>query len=157
VAHRQAGLGSLGRERFTAISEWRGGRIAREAKALLPSACVWPMGATGEKKILYAEILRRAVRAADPFVSVQRGWLLRRLSPYCSRIELFQLRRGHEEKKLLEATGRELANVHLGSPSAVSAVRRDLKRRSPKWLRQAAEIMAKETKKDWREWAKQFA
>ncbi len=33
VVHRVAGLGSLGRERFTAIAEWRGGKIAREVKA----------------------------------------------------------------------------------------------------------------------------
>src|SRR5580704_4116501 len=32
--HRVAGLGSLGRQRFVAIAMWRGGKIAREAKAL---------------------------------------------------------------------------------------------------------------------------
>ena len=34
VAHRRAGMGSLGRERFTAIADWRGGKIARR-----PSRC----------------------------------------------------------------------------------------------------------------------
>ncbi len=33
VAHRVAGLGNLGRERYVAIADWDGGRIAREAKA----------------------------------------------------------------------------------------------------------------------------
>jgi uncharacterized protein (DUF2252 family) len=39
IVHRVAGLGSLGRERYVAIADWRGGSIAREAKALAPSAC----------------------------------------------------------------------------------------------------------------------
>src|SRR6266705_1105637 len=34
IVHRVAGLGSLGRQRFVALAVWRGGRIAREAKAL---------------------------------------------------------------------------------------------------------------------------
>src|ERR1700682_1421982 len=44
VVHRLAGLGSLGRQRFVALGEWDGGLIAREAQALLPSACVWGGG-----------------------------------------------------------------------------------------------------------------
>src|SRR5271170_3566364 len=38
LAHRVAGLGSLGHLRVVAIAEWKGGRVAREAKALTPSA-----------------------------------------------------------------------------------------------------------------------
>src|SRR6202161_2793821 len=34
VVHRLAGLGSLGRRRFVALAQWRGGSIAREAKEL---------------------------------------------------------------------------------------------------------------------------
>src|SRR5580698_4573680 len=41
VVRRQAGLGSLGQERFVAIGDWEGGLIAREAKAMMPSACSW--------------------------------------------------------------------------------------------------------------------
>ena len=41
VFERSAGVGSLGRRRFVAIAEWTGGLIAREAKALVPSAAVW--------------------------------------------------------------------------------------------------------------------
>ena len=44
VVRRQAGLGSLGQQRFVAIGEWQGGCVAREAKAMLPSACVWLNG-----------------------------------------------------------------------------------------------------------------
>jgi hypothetical protein len=151
VAHRRAGLGSLGRERFTAIADWRGGKIAREAKALLPSACAWA-GGLSNNGIYYSRIISNAVRTPDPFLAVNNAWVLRRLSPYCSRIELSQLPRGHDEEKLLRAMGRELANVHFGTRRAVTAVRRDLPRRKSNWLRQAAEVMAEATLKDWKEW-----
>lgn len=38
---RVAGKGSLGRPRFVALGQWNGARIAREAKRVVPSACVW--------------------------------------------------------------------------------------------------------------------
>src|SRR5207244_5696419 len=38
IVHRVAGLGSLWRQRFVALAAWRGGRVAREAKALAPLA-----------------------------------------------------------------------------------------------------------------------
>ena len=41
IIHRQAGLGSLGRRRFTVIAQLRGGYFAREAKELVPSAWHW--------------------------------------------------------------------------------------------------------------------
>src|SRR5882724_334535 len=44
IVHRVAGLGSLGRQRFVALAAWRGGRVAREAKALAPSACTLAVG-----------------------------------------------------------------------------------------------------------------
>ena len=153
VAHRRAGLGSRGRERFTAIADWHGGKIAREAKSLLPSACAWA-GGLSNNEIYYSRIVSASVRMPDPFLEVNDGWVLRRLSPYCSRIELAQLPRGHDEEKLLRAMGRELANVHLGTRRAVAAVRRDLQQRKTKWLRQAAEVMAEATFKDWKEWRK---
>jgi uncharacterized protein (DUF2252 family) len=51
VVRRRAGLGSLGQQRFVAIVNWKGGFICREAKAMLPSACVWLKGQpdTGQK------------------------------------------------------------------------------------------------------------
>ena len=45
VARRIAGLGSLGRMRLVAIAECNGGKIAREAKALVPSSVHWAQGA----------------------------------------------------------------------------------------------------------------
>jgi hypothetical protein len=153
VAHRRVGMGSLGRERYTALADWRGGKIAREVKSLLVSACVWA-GGLSNKEIYYAKILAGAVRAPDPFLVARDGWVSRRLSPYCSRIELVQLPRGHDEARLLRAMGKELANVHLGSRKAIPAVRRDLRTRKTGWLNEAAAKMAAATTKDWQEWRK---
>jgi hypothetical protein len=153
VAHRQAGLGSLGRERFTAIADWCGGKIAREAKPLLPSACAWAANSPN-KAIYYSRIVSSAVRAPDPFLALKSGWVLRRLSPFCSRIDLSQLPRTRDAEKLFHAMGSELANVHLGTKRAGPAVRRDLSKRKSKWLCHATDIMTEATLNDWKEWRK---
>ena len=154
LRHRVAGLGSLGRERYVALANWNGGRVAREAKALAPSACVWARGGEGSKRILYQRILRLAERCRDPFVELKGRWIVRRLGPLCSRIELASLPKERDELRLLEAMGWETANVHLGSPRSMAAVHRDLKRRPSGWLHEAAQQMVKATTADWREWKK---
>jgi hypothetical protein len=171
IVHRVAGLGSLGRQRFVALAVWRGGRVAREAKALAPSACtlavngrgetggmmrraVWVLsGATG--KIHYDAILRRGVRCPDPCVKVDGAWLVRRLAPDCSRVKLNELPRKREETRLLTAMGWETANVHLGSPGS-RAIRADLKRRDKHWLHDAARRLADAIDDDWRHWCKAY-
>ena len=80
ILHRQAGLGSLGRRRFTLVAQWCGGYIAREAKELVPSAWHW-MEKKQSTKISYATIVSRAVRVADPTVSILcQQWFIRRLA-----------------------------------------------------------------------------
>jgi hypothetical protein len=152
VVHRQAGLGSLGRRRFAALAEWRGGWIAREAKELAVSAWHWESRRAAQ--ILYERAIGQAVRVPDPFVGVSGNWLIRRLAPDCSRIELGSLPKTRDELKLLHAMGRETANIHLGTKAAAGHVLKDLKRRPGKWLRRAAEAMAKATLEDWKAWAK---
>ncbi|HVU53073.1 MAG TPA: DUF2252 family protein, partial [Polyangia bacterium] len=44
ICRRVAGMGSLGRPRYVALAEWRGGGVAREAKATAPSAWTWASG-----------------------------------------------------------------------------------------------------------------
>ena len=111
-------------------------------------------GGGADREIYYERMLAAAVRAADPFLQVRERWVVRRLSPYCSRVELAQMPKDHDKAKLLRAMGRELANVHWGSAKAVPAVRRDLARRKAGWLKQAAAIMVAAVKQDWREWRK---
>jgi uncharacterized protein (DUF2252 family) len=149
--HRVAGLGSLGRERYVALAAWHGGLVAHEAKALLPSAYSWAIGKPA-KKIRYMRIIERAIRCPDPFVRVEEDWLLRRIGPHCSRIELSALPKRRDEARLLHAMGRETANIHHGTPEAVAAIRKDLTRRKPEWLLAAAQGMAEATTRDWKQW-----
>jgi hypothetical protein len=152
VAHRIAGLGSLGRERFVAMADWRGGRVAREAKALVVSACAWASPQAGSDRIFYQQILDTAVRCPDPFVHLFGSWLVRRLAPDCSRIELSSLPDDRDEVRLLHAMGWETANVHLATHDAIPAVRRDFGKRPVGWLTDAVKQMRKRVTADWEEW-----
>ncbi len=151
LASRRAGLGSLGHLRVVAIAEYKGGRVAREAKALTPSALQW-LTPKLPAEILYAAILRRAVRCPDPYVQMRGHWLVRRLSPYCSRIELEALGTGREECRLLDAMGRETANIHAGTEEKRRAILKDFRGRKGNWLLAAAQAMAGAIEKDWRVW-----
>jgi uncharacterized protein (DUF2252 family) len=154
VTHRVTGLGSLGRERYVALADWQGGRVAREAKALLPSAWAWAREDKGPRKIFYEEIINTAARALDPYVHSRGRWIVRRLAPHCSRIDLSTLPKKREEERLLHAMGFETANIHLGSKAALKAVRRDLAKRKPGWLDAAAQKMGDLVKRDWEQWRK---
>jgi Uncharacterized protein conserved in bacteria (DUF2252) len=153
IVHRVAGIGSLGRQRFVALAEWNGGHIGREAKALAPSACVWASG-HGNDRPQYDKIVEQAVRCPDPFLELREGWVVRRLAPDCSRVELAVLPKGRDEYQLLEAMGRETANVHLGSRQTIAKVKHDLSKRPPVWLHNAAERMVEATLEDWRSWCR---
>jgi len=150
VVRRVAGLGSLGRLRFVSIAEWNGGQIAREAKALVPSSCAWASGQDADEP-LYDKIVRQSIRCPDPFLTVRKGWIVRRLAPDCSRVELTALPKGGDEYKLLEAMGRETANVHLGSKQLIAKVRRDLSRRPKGWLHAGAVALVQATTEDWQQ------
>jgi hypothetical protein len=151
TSHRVAGLGSLGRERFVAVAEYSGAKICREAKALAPSSWFWARD-RDENGIRYQEVLDSAVRALDPFVRLKGKWIVRRLAPDCSRVELASLPKEKQEQRLLHAMGWELANVHLGSKRS-AAILKDLSRRPAHWLHRAAARMGKATIADWKDWA----
>jgi hypothetical protein len=149
---RRSGLGSLGHERLVAIAEWHGSAVAHEAEALAPSAWEWAhkeQGGSG--RILYLDLMASAVRCPDPLVEVREGWLIRRLSPDCSRIEVDSLPKPRDDGRLLKAMGWETGNVHLASPAARKAILADLKRRRG-WLREAATKMGRLVRADWKEW-----
>jgi hypothetical protein len=154
LCHRTAGLGSLGHARLVAVADWHGGRIAREAKALVPSSVSWAQGQTGPAEILYQTILNRAVRCPDPFVQLRGRWIVRRLGPHCSRIELASLHAPNTELRLLHAMGWETANIHLGTSSARKNVLHHLDRQKGKWLHHSAEEMLAAVRSDWNVWKK---
>ena len=152
VAHRVAGLGSLGRQRWVALMDWRGGKLAHEAKALAPSAYCWAQASAGPQQLHYQTIISEAVRAPDPFVRIQDNWIVRRLAPDCTRIDLESLAANRDEERLLYAMGWETANVHLGSRPAIQAVLSDLKNRPAEWLHTAVQQMVATITEDWEDW-----
>jgi hypothetical protein len=152
---RIAGLGSLGHPRILALFQWHGAHIVREAKALTRSGWIW---ASGEKSLdaplLQEQIISNAVRVRDPHLHFHDNWVIRRLAPDCCRIELASLPEERDEERLLYAMGWETANIHLGSATKISAVKKDLGARRGRWLHKAAKAMAAETRKDWKIWRK---
>ncbi len=150
--HRTAGMGCLGRPRFVGIAEWGGGKVAREAKAMAPSAWHWACGRRAGGADAYTKIIARAIRVPDPTVRVVDGWVLRRLAPHCTRIELGELPSTRDEERLLYAMGFETANVHLGTPDAGRIVRKELASRKASWLHESAKGLTREILSDWNAW-----
>jgi hypothetical protein len=154
VVRRQAGLGSLGQERFVAIAKWQGGCIAREAKLMVPSACSWLNDEIEQGQPWYEKAISSAVRSSDPFQVVDGLWLIRRLSPDSNPIDIQTLPKHSDEAMLLAAMGSEAANVHLGTKSQTRKILSDLKMRKRGWLKDAAVCMAKVLEKDWKRYRK---
>ena len=147
-------MGSLGQQRFVAIAQWEGGYIAREAKAVVPSSCVWLNGRVGRRQNYYQEAITSAVRSRDPFQKIVGTWLVRRLSPDSNPIEIAELPKTRDEEVLLRAMGTETANVHLGPKRAVNNILKDLHRKKAAWLRSTAKAMAKSMEHEWKKYRK---
>ena len=156
LVHRQAGVGSLGRPRFTLLTEWQGEYVALEAKALIPSAALWSRKKHKGADVQYEEILARAVRKPDPLMKVYEGWVVRGLAPDRCRIDLSELGPERDETRMMRAMGWETANIHLGTRTAVKDVLNDLKNHKPNWLRKSAEKMVAVILNDWEAWRNAF-
>ena len=156
IIHRTAGLGSLGRQRYTAIATWCGGRIAREMKRLTVSAAIWENSSlVSGSKIYYPQILQQAIRNPDPFTQLAGDWVVRRLAPDCSRIELTSLPKQQDEARLLSVMGWETANIHLGSgEETAKKILGDLRHQPEDWLCEASRLMCAATVQDWKVWKK---
>jgi uncharacterized protein DUF2252 len=155
LKRRVAGLGSLGHPRILALSSWQGAFIAREAKGIRTSAGAW-FKKTSAEKMYGAKLVECAIRIKDPCVHFHGHWLVRRLAPDCSRIELSSLPKERDESRLLYDMGWEAANMHFGSPKAIAHVKRDLASRRSRWLHKAAKAMYKATLKDWDNWQRSW-
>ena len=150
-ARRAAGTGSLGRPRYVAVATWRGGRLVREAKALVPSA--WLLSHRQRSpRPSGALIANGRYRAPDPWYQVDRHIVVRRLSPNARKIEVVAHPIELAEPDMLQAMGYELANVHLGTGDRKQAIEKDLDRRKAKWLVRAAETAAEFVIRDFEEW-----
>ena len=154
VARREAGLGSLGQERFVALGNWQGGCVAREAKLMIPSACSWLNGEQARGQSWYEKAISSAVRSPDPFQFIEGSWLIRRLSPDSNPIDIQTLPKHSDEETLLSAMGTEAANVHLGTKGQTTRILDDIRRRKRGWLQDAAVNMAKILEKEWNRYRK---
>ncbi|WP_424952491.1 DUF2252 family protein [Deinococcus sp.] len=150
-AHRVVGLGSLGRARLLACTEWQGGPLAMEAKALVPSAAAWMTGLKAARSSAQ-EVLAGCVRSPDPSVSFRQGFALRRLSPSAQRLDLSDLSGRRDERQMLRAMGQEIANVHLGAPQQVRAILHDLQKRTDPWFAERMEQGARQVNADLHDW-----
>jgi hypothetical protein len=157
LVHRLAGVGSLGRPRFTLITQWQGESVALEAKALIPSAALWARKKHKGADIQYEEVLARAVRRPDPVMKVYEGWVVRGLAPDRCRIDLEELGPERDETRMMRAMGWETANIHLGTRAAVSDVIQDLKQRKGNWLKKSADKMVAATLMDWELWRNAYS
>jgi hypothetical protein len=155
LKRRIAGLGSLGHPRILALSRYRGAFIAREAKAIRPSAWVWARGASSTE-IYCDKLMQRSIRVPDPCVRFDGRWVVRRLAPDCSRIELASLSKDRDEARLLYSMGWETANMHFSTPQAIPKVKQDLAARRGRWLHKAAKNMLAVTNKDWEKWRRDW-
>lgn len=152
---RQAGEGSLGRQRFVALAEHSGGMIARETKAWAPSAVLWA-GEAPTYPDFYGKIIESPYRVRDPFLKLSGRWILRRLAPDCSRIDLSTLVAMKDQLVLLKSMGRETANIHMGTAGSAGPILADLRQRPKLWLETAVERMCESVKKDFLAWQKHF-
>ena len=148
---RIAGLGSLGHPRILVVSSLQGSLVAREAKAIRPSAWVWVAGRPSGD-LWCGKLDERAARVRDPFVRYDGRWMVRRLAPDCSRIELASLPEERDEARLLYSMGWETANMHWGSPKSIAKIKHDLSARRGRWLHKSAKAMCAVTQQDWEEW-----
>ena len=154
IAHRSAGLGSLGRERFVAIALYHGGHIAREAKALAPSAGVWASGDRGTARILYQRLLNRAIRLSRSLRGPEGP--LDRAAPGAGL-----LRASKWDRCRSSATKSNCcAPWDMKRPTCTSALLRrkadsERSEEAPAcWLHHAAHQMAAAVMEDWEEWRK---
>jgi hypothetical protein len=144
-APREAGLGSLGRPRYVAIAEWRGGRVVREAKSRVPSAWL-QAGFPGAAAVDLPALAEGPVRAPDPWFRLQPGLVIRRLAPDSRKLDA----PGGDASALLtllEAMGGEIGNLHASAGGA-AAVLGALETLPPDWLHDAGAAMTAAVQED---------
>ncbi|MFE1600311.1 DUF2252 family protein [Methylobacterium sp. ID0610] len=145
---RRAGIGSLGRPRYLALAEWKGGLTAREAKAAVPSAVHLGEPPRPDPAADSARLLAAACRAPDPMLRYDGDWVLRRLSPEARKVEIGEIKGVPDQRHLVHAMGREIANVHLGVVGGPGPLRAYLEILPDTWLRHSATLAAEQVQAD---------
>jgi hypothetical protein len=153
------GGGSLGRSRFVAVADWRGGVIVREAKALVPAAWDWAHDRNGSHR--FEDAAKGKYRAVDPWLHVAGDFIFRRLAADARKVNLTR----HADiempdagagdvRKLLAAMGFDLGSVHAATENSQAAVKADLDARDDGWLAGAAKKAVEWVSSDYEEWHK---
>ena len=158
VRRRVAGVGSLGSRRIAAMAEVAGGLVVREAKQIPGPASSWLTPKRRRVRGLTGAVADARGVAADPARRQSGKWVLRRLAPDATRLELAALRRKHDEEAFLRSMGAEAANIHLSpydGTAPAKTLRKDDAARRENWLVDAARTMAELTERDHAEWVAQ--
>jgi hypothetical protein len=143
---RAAGVGSLGRPRFVARADWRGGPVLREVKAVVVSA--WVLRHGGDPAIRIADIAEGRHRAIDPHYRVGDGAVIRRLSPNSRKIEAKDSADDLLAPAMLALMGHEIANCHAGDVARFPALSPHLRTLPADWLRDSAKAAANQIEAD---------
>ncbi|MGJ5024806.1 DUF2252 family protein [Bradyrhizobium oligotrophicum] len=164
---RFAGGGSRGRPRYVVVATWRGGRIVREAKALVPSAWTWAKNRTENRTKSgtqpkpapphrFVALSTGTYRAPDPFLHVHRtndgDYVVRRLSADSRKIDLGKEAGADLKLELLRGMGTDLASIHAADRRAGAEIAADLGKRGSGWLRRAARAAREATERDHDVW-----
>jgi Uncharacterized protein conserved in bacteria (DUF2252) len=152
-ATRVKGGGSLGRPRYVVVAAWRGGKVVREAKALVPSARNWARGVAAEQPH-FLELANGNHRSPDPFLAVKNGYVLRRISADSRKVDLGDDAGAELSAHLLKAMGFDLGSIHAAGVGSADRIRSDLDERPAEWLNTAAKTAAAAVEQDYLEWAR---
>jgi hypothetical protein len=147
----QRGGGSLGRPRFLAIGTWDGGRVVREAKALVPSSWEWASGKASAVG-LFQLVATGRYRSPDPFLKVRSNFVVRRIAADSQKIDLGEEDAREYGADLLAAMGADLAAIHLAGNVSADDIRSDLDGRKPEWLHNAAKTVEEFVTSDFVRW-----
>lgn len=148
IAPREAGAGSLGRPRFVASCEHRGGPVALEIKGVLPSC--WKQG---REPGLARRIVAGRHRSPDPSFHYRDRHVLRRLAPNSRKLKFTEIS-AELQARLIAAMGADLAAIHAEEHGVGLAVSRDLSRRPGDWLADAASRVSEWTMEEYQRYAR---
>jgi uncharacterized protein DUF2252 len=151
LATRQRGGGSLGRPRYVAVAWWRGGRVMREAKALVPSAWLWAHDHTDAPNDSFTALSKSPYRSPDPFLAVQDQFIFRRVAADSRKVEFETETPLALHRTLLVAMGFEAAALHSQSGSA-DRIRNELAHLDAQWLHESSKAAAIAVKVDYETW-----
>jgi hypothetical protein len=150
---RSKGGGSLGRPRYLAVADWQGGRVVREAKALVPSAWGWAHGA-GDEPTRFFELATGVHRSPDPFLQLRAGFIFRRIAADARKIDLGVGADARLQRRVLEAMGFDLGSIHAADRAQATTLIDELGARDAGWLHAAAKTAEAAVRRDWEEWTR---